>query len=169
MLLDVLFRVHADPIEHLGCRSLARLEAFQTGYLFCHFHPPAEARDFPAEAPLREWLISLYQLTGVGAMGSVKILHEVAPNDETAFDLFFKHLETVLAGHPEISRNPRILEGSGEPAPPVSVLLEVLSSRPKTYLNRLSPGTLRALLDGARLGCLEQGHVGRADLDGFEH
>jgi len=32
MILEVLYGVRAAPIEHLGCRSLTRLDMFHLGY-----------------------------------------------------------------------------------------------------------------------------------------
>jgi hypothetical protein len=167
MLLDVLFRVQSDPMEHLGCRSLMRLEAFETGYSFCHLHSPPNTRRFRVEALLRKRLIDAYQLTNVETKSAICILLQVSPNDEAAFDLFYKHVKAVLAEHPEIMENPVLVEAHPEPSPPVSVLLDVLTACPRMYLRKLSPGMLRALLDGARLGCLDQGQTERADLDGF--
>lgn len=166
MIIDILFRIYADPIEYIGARSLERLSAFELGY----GRPPG-ANDFQVEDPLREWIIGIYQPTfGVGAMDAFWILRRISPNDQIAFELFFRHLEAVLAANSEILKNPKLIEASGSKPPPhLSCYLEMLEKRPGIYLPCATVGCLRAFLDGRRLALLDNRHFECADLDGFEH
>jgi hypothetical protein len=120
---------------------------------------------------LRDWIIRLYQPSfGFETMNAISILQRLAGDEERAFSLFFGHLETVLAVHPEVFLKPELRERrSDEPPSPVSALLELVGRRPKMYLPRLTPGCLRVFLDGYRLACLDEGHSDCTDLDGFEH
>lgn len=168
MLLEVLFRVHANPIEHLGRRSLDRLQAFETGYLLSQ---PEDARDYPFGRDFRQWVIQIYRPSSdVSAKNAYQVLQEVAPDEERAFDLFFEQLKAALAAHSDVLSNPNPLKGRGGEAPlSVSGFLEVLTNRPNMFLPKLAPGCLRAFLDGVRLASVEDGHFECADLDGFEH
>ncbi len=169
MLLDVLFTVRADPREHLGCRSLDRLQAFERG--FGLFHP---FREFEGvETALRDWIISLFQIDSgtITTLNSYGIIQRIAPNDQEAFDLFFQDLDAVLGANSHLIKNPKSVgDRRGQSPLPVSGFLNVLTTRPRMLLgNRLAPGILRAFLDGYRLACLENGFFECADLDGFEH
>lgn len=167
MFVEVLYRVQADPIEHLGCRSLVRLQAFEFGYSFLY---PTKAKSYAIESTIHDWIIRLYQPSFGEEMSAMWILQKVAHDDHRAFDLFFDHLNTVLSAHPEALLSPEVMEGRTVESPnPVSALLELLVKRPRMYLQRLNPGCLRAFLDGYRLACLEEGYFECADLDGFEH
>jgi hypothetical protein len=168
MYVGILFMVRTDPVEYLGCRSLERLGTFEFGYSFLY---PTKFQSFPVEPILRDWIIRLYQPSfGFETMNSMGILRLLVADEERAFSQFFEHLETVLAAHPEVLLRPEILERKSEKAiPPVSALLDLVNQRPRMYLPRLTPGCLRAFLDGYRLACLDEGHFDCADLDGFDH
>ena len=168
MYVGILFMVRTDPVEYLGCRSLERLGTFEFGYRFLY---PTKFQSFPVEPILRDWIIRLYQPSfGFETMNSMGILRHLVADEERAFSQFFEHLDTVLATYPEVLLKPEILERkSKEPVPPVSALLDLVSQRPRMYLPRLTPGCLRAFLDGYRLACLHEGHFDCADLDGFEN
>jgi hypothetical protein len=167
MYVEILYRVRTDPVEYLGCRSLERLAAFESGYSFLY---PTRAQNFTVDPMLRNWIIRLYQPSfGFETMNAMSILQRLAADEESAFNLFFGHLETVLAAHPEVFLKPELREGRSDESPsPVSALLELVGGRPKMYLPRLTPGCLRAFLDGYRLACLDEGYSDCADLDGFE-
>lgn len=168
MYVEILFRIRTDPEEYLGRSSLERLRAFEFGYSFLR---PTKAQSFVVDPILRDWIIRLYQPSfGVETMNAMSILQHLTTDEERAFCLFFSHLETVLAAHPEVFSKPELLErqDDGQPAP-VSALIELIASRPKMYLPRLTPGCLRAFLDGYRLACVDRELFDCADLDGFEH
>jgi len=168
MLLQVLYRVRVSPIEHLGCRSLRRLEAFQTGYTLFPF---TRTKDYDCESTLREWVIRQYQPSfATGAKGAVWILSEIAQDDEAAFELFFQALDLALISYPSAwsSFFPREIPAGFQPIP-LSGFLNVLTSRPLSLLRTLSVGNLRAFLDGYRLAALEEGHLECLDLEDFEH
>jgi hypothetical protein len=169
MLVDVLYMVRSDPKGHLGRRSLDRLRAFGDGY--SQFQPFREFRGV-GEA-LRNWILDLYRVDSdaVRTLNSYGILRRIAPDDESAFDLFFQSLDAVLAANPDLVKNPEMIGDRKGRAPlPVSSFLNTLTTHPYMLLgNRLEPGILRAFLDGYRLACLENGFIECADLDGFEH
>lgn len=167
MLLEVLYRIKAAPIEHLGCRSLVRLEAFHTGYgLF----PFKKAKDFSFEA-FRDWVLVLYRPTfGTASMSAIRIVRRLASSDDYAFDLFFDALDSALAANPDVLVKP-LDRGflTSEPPLPVSSFLDILTKRPMMFLPNSSASCLRAFLDGYCLAAMEEDHFECLDLDGFEH
>jgi hypothetical protein len=170
MLLEVLYRIRAAPIEHLGCRSLVRLKSFDLGY---SFFPFTKAKDYSNAAftALRDWVVSVYRPAfGTLEKSAIEILLNLAPDDGTAFDLYFSALDSVLSAHPEIPLNlsDHVVPKGGTPYP-VSGFLNVLTERPLMFLPVLSVGCLRAFLDGYNLAAMEEGHFECLDLEGFEH
>ncbi|HXN49913.1 MAG TPA: hypothetical protein VN893_24895 [Bryobacteraceae bacterium] len=165
MYLELLYRIKASPLAHLGCRSLVRLEAFQLGYGF--FPQISGARDFSFDA-FRDWVLTRYRPAVSAELGVTQILLQAAEDDERAFDLFFEELAAALASRADAlkPREPRFLVGDPLPA---SGFLDVLRDRPAMFLGRVSVGALRAFLDGYGLAADEEGHVECLDLDGFEH
>jgi hypothetical protein len=167
MILEVLYRARVAPVEHLGSRSLLRLEAFHRGYgLF----PFRRAKDFSSDA-VRDWILAAYRPRfHTTTMGAMWIIRELAPDDEGAFDLFFQALDSVIAADPAFLTKP--LDRSfltNEPPLPVSSFLVALSERPAMFLPLTSVSCLRAFLDGYCLAAMEEGHFECLDLDGFEH
>ncbi|HTB98405.1 MAG TPA: hypothetical protein VK716_15450 [Terracidiphilus sp.] len=164
MIVDVLFRIHADPLEYLGCRSLDRLIAYELGY-----GRPSGSLDCPIEAAFREWIIKLYRPSfDSAAMDVFWILQRVAPSDEAAYELFFRHLETVLSMNTEIMHASKPTEAASQEPLDLSCFLDVLGERPGFYLPRVSVGCLRAFLDGKRLALIESNNAECNDLDGFD-
>jgi hypothetical protein len=165
MYLEVLYRVRACPIAHLGRRSLTRLDAFHVGYSF--FPQITKTKDYALSA-LRDWTVARYQPEGAEAKDATQVLLDAAPDDECAFDLFFTALDAVTVGRPEDPAPRERPASEGEPLP-ASGYLDVLTSRPAMFLRRITVGCLRAFLDGYGLAAIEEGHAECLDLDGFEH
>jgi len=168
MLLDVLNRIHADPLEYLGSRSLERLRAFEMGY---GFFKSGKADYFKVEPALREWVLRTYQMSpdNMASLNAIGILQEIVLDEEQAFDLFFTHLASLLLACQEILLNPADRGNRGGKTPlPASGFLNTLTERPLAYLGRRNPRRLRAFLDGYRLACLDEGFLECRDLDGFE-
>jgi hypothetical protein len=171
MLIEVQYRIRAAPGEHLGTPSLLRLESFDLGY---SLFPFKKTKGFSPQAfkALREWVIALYRPDfGTCDKSAISILLNLAPDDGTAFDLYFKALDSLLAAQPEILANlpdhPPAKDGF-EPLP-VSGFLNVLTTRPGLYLPVRNAACLRAFLDGYSLAAMEEGHFECLDLEGFEH
>jgi hypothetical protein len=165
MYIDVLYRIRASPLAHLGCRSLTRLDAFQVGYGL--FPQITKAKDYSLDA-FRDWVLARYLPMDGTTMDAAHVLLAITQDDERAFDLFFAALDAAIAGHPDglILRAPALKEG--EPLP-VSGYLDVLTERPAMFLRRVTLGCLRAFLDGYSLAAMEEGHPECVDLDGFEY
>jgi hypothetical protein len=163
--LDVLRRIRAAPMVHIGGPSLRRLTAFHFGY--CWFRPDRESEDSSILGDFQDWINERYQFD-TNAMGAVEMLRRIAETEERAFGLFFEDLDVFLLGHPTaLQRNPaRVLNVEHAPA---SANLDLLAERPRMYLPEASVGCLRAHLDGYSLAAVEDGHPECSDLEGFEH
>ncbi len=166
MLLEILYRVRAAPEEHLGCRSLSRLDAFHQGYFFF----PTKVKDSPVHNEFRECIVKLYRPSfGIDEKDGTWILLNLARDEEHAFDLFFSALDWTLAVNPDVLvRTADRGVPKGQPFP-ASGFLNVLAQRPLTLLRRRTVACLRAFLDGYSLAAMEEGQVECSDLEGFEH
>lgn len=167
MYIEVLYRVRASPLVHLGCQSLTRLDAFHRGYgLFSRI---TEAEDYDVLDELRAWVLARYRPKNPETKDAVDILLDIAQDDQHAFDLFFAALDGAIPSLPDALR-PREKPAAPEEEPlPASGFLDVLAERPWMFLRRKSVGCLRAFLDGYGLAAEEEGDRGCRDLDGFEH
>ena len=166
-LLEVLYRVRAAPTEHLGCKSLARLDVFHLGY---SLFPFTIARDVKFDE-FREWVIKQYRPSfGTAAMSASMILRNIVQDDARAFDVFFEALDSALAAHPgALSRSVVPRELNDQPPVPASAFLDALTEWPAMFLQPPSVGALRSFLDGYCLAAMEEGHFECLDLEGFEH
>lgn len=164
MYLEVLYRIRAAPIAHLGCRSLVRLDAFHSGY---SFFPHVKGTTEYSFEGFRDWVLAYHCPDGSAAKDSTQILLEVAKDDERAFDLFFSDLDAAISAYPDRLKvlPPRNLEGEPLAA---SGYLDVLTERPAMFLRRVSVGCLRAFLDGYSLAAVDELRFECADLVGFE-
>lgn len=166
MYIEVLYRVRASPLVHLGCQSLTRLDAFHRGYgLFSRI---TEAEDYDVLDELRAWVLARYRPKNAETKDAVHILLDIAQDDQRAFDLFFAALDGVIASHPDGLKPREKAVRSGEEPLPASGFLDVLAERPWMFLRRKSVGCLRAFLDGYGLAAEEEGYRDCKDLDGFE-
>ena len=167
MLLDVILRVQANTIEHLGARDLERLRAFEMGYTLAQ---PVGSSNYPFEDTFRYWVIEAYKPTfNVSNLSAYTILQVVAPDMEDAFSAFFFQLDRALEAHEAIwSKGVPLKKHLTEAPLPVSAYLQALTKRPGMFLPRTSPGCLRAFLDGVRLARIDEGQPQYADLDNFE-
>jgi hypothetical protein len=165
--LDVLYRVRAAPLTHLGAPSLLLLEAFHDGYSRFSLGRGKEAYSFYPH--FRDWIIKRYGVHG-GTLGIGQILRRIAESDEVAFALFFQELDVALAVESSglCRREPFTWEGEPKPLP-CSGFLDVLGERPYMFLPATSVRCLRAFLDGYGLAAAEDDCLECLDLEGFEH
>jgi|ERR1017187_4074558 hypothetical protein len=130
MYIEVLYRIRASPVAHLGCCSLARLDAFHRGYSL--FPEIAGAQDF-AFGAFRDWVVARYQPAGAETKDAAHVLLDIAQNDERAFALFFAAMDAAIASRPgDLTPRERLVP-EGEPLP-VSGYLDVLTERPGMFL-----------------------------------
>jgi len=164
MYLEVLYRIRARPIEHLGCRSLTRLYAFHVGYRL--FPRITRARYFAVEPLFRDSIVARYGLEQTTAE-IVHVLAQIAQDDERAFGLFFSELDAFLTSHPDLAKAGET-PFRGELVPAASSFVSDLSDRPGMFLVPVTVGGLRAAVDGYSLAAIEEGRPECADLEGFQ-
>jgi hypothetical protein len=166
MYLEVLNRIRAAPIEHLGCRSVIRLDAFNLGYSAVAGITKMSRLSLEPE-PLVDWIRGRYGLEET-TLGVFQLLRRIAQNDERAFDLFFTELDAFIGSHPDVVN---MVESAAlrDTFAPASSLLHGFSDRPAMYLTPVTVGGLRAAVDGYSLAAIEEGQRECADLEGFEH
>jgi hypothetical protein len=163
---EMLYRIRAAPVAHLGQRSLLLLTSFTFGYERVSDALGREQYDF--QATFLEWLQSRYGMYG-DMHSTTEILLQVAEDDEASFNLFFAELDAALAAHPE---GFRLVPGQteGDSPFPFGGLLEVLRvSPPGIMLPDRSIRCLRAFMDGYGLAAAEHDHMEVFDLPHFEY
>jgi hypothetical protein len=162
MNIERLFRLRAAPEEHLGGKSLTRLEAFERGYEMFMKEPE------PADSALafRDWVVACYDPGSQTTLSASEILLKVTHDDERAFELFFDALDSAIA-RKLVNPGSEVCGPKEEPLPS-SGFLNALGVRPYLFLPRLSSGCLRAFLDGYSLAAIEHDRTECCDLDGFE-
>jgi len=162
--IHLLNTIRARPIEHLGRRSLVRLEAFHNGYSAVAAMTTATRLDL--DKSFRTSLCARYGVERP-SLSIYQILMQIAHDDERGFDLFFVELDSALTKY---SGDCVFTEACLPPGPlePASAFIEPFGERPRMYFAPVTVGALRAFLDGFGLAAIEANHPECLDLAGFD-